>query len=235
MRRIASTSIESLARRTRRLAAACSVIAAALALARPARADDADTKRDASASSWHPRLVGDVREMQLWRDDNNYLRHAQLWGYDVPREADGVQLTLGVAELAPRLSLVAEGFYVGSGADRGTAKLRLSSGAVLAVARFAVARTNSKHIGAELSAVAGAGQYLIRETFVDPNLSAMVFAQSDARWGGFGGAEASVHGHSFRVMLAYAYHYGPATIGDRIRGTIDAGGHELSFGIGVRL
>jgi hypothetical protein len=208
---------------------------AALASARPARAEDRDGGRKAKEIATHPRLVGDVRSMQLWRDDNNYFRHTKLWGYDVPREADGAMLTLGVADLVPRLSLVAEGFYVGDGADRGTAKLRLSSGAVLGVARYAFLRSQRKPLMAEAAVVAGLGEYFIRETFVDPNLSSMVFSQGVAHVGGLGGVEVALHASTLRLVLAYAYHYAPATISDRIRGTVDAGGHELTVGLGVRL
>ena len=40
---------------------------------------------------------------------------------------------------------------------------------------------------------------------------------------------------AFRAVIAYGYHYAPAEIDDRVRGSVEAGGQEFSIGIGVVL
>jgi hypothetical protein len=181
-------------------------------------------------------LVGDFRGMVLVRDDDNYFQHANTFRYSIPREAGGVQLTIGAA-LGSRVSLLAEGFYVGEGADRGDAHLRLSSGALLGVVRWAFLRWElpDGNGSIDLSALGGFGQYLIRETFVDPGLSPQVFTHDDASFGGLGGIETSIVFSVFRGVIGYGYHVAPAAVNDRIRGSVNAGGHEVSIGVGVRL
>jgi hypothetical protein len=203
------------------------VAAAMLAIASPARADDA---------GFRPHFVGDVRAMLLVRADDNYFQHADTFRYSIPREAGGVQLSIGAA-LTPRLSLLAEGFYVGDGADRGDARLRLSSGALLGIVRWAFLRWDLTDNGGwiDVSALAGFGDYFLRETFVDPGLSPQVFTKDDSTFGGVGGVEASIVISAFRGVIGYGYHVAPATVADRIRGSVYAGGHEISIGVGVRL
>ncbi len=206
-------------------------VLAILALAVPAYADG--DKPD-SSSATDPHLVGDVRFMMLVRTDDNYFVHTSRFNYDFPQTAGGVLMSLGVA-LTPRLSLLGEGFYVVDGADRGDARLRLSSGALLGLARGALARFSEKDVTGEIALSGGFGRYYIKETYVDPSLSPMVFHASDGSFGGVGSIEASITTSAFRAVIAYGYHYAPASISDRVRGSVDAGGHEISIGVGVRL
>ena len=179
-------------------------------------------------------LVGDVRALLLIRADNNYFTHASRFDYDLPGEAGGVEMTLG-ARFGSRVTLGGAAMYVEDGADRGDARLRLVSGAVLAVGRIAIARVQDSDVGAELAATGGFGRYYIKETFIDPGLSPMVYDNYAGSFGGFGGLEAALHAHGFRLVIAYGYHYAPARIDDMIRGSVEAGGHELSVGLGVSL
>jgi hypothetical protein len=195
-----------------------------------ARADSSARPSDDDSGA---HLVGDVRAMMLVRDDNNYFRHASAWGYSVPNEAGGIQLALGGA--IGRLSFAAEGFYVGDGADRGDARLRIESGALLGVASYALARFAEKRNAGAFVLRAGFGRYVLHESFVDRNLSPMVYKQDDASFGGFAGVEANLTLGAFRAMIAYGYHVAPAQIADRVRGSVTAGGHEVSIGLGVRL
>jgi hypothetical protein len=87
----------------------------------------------------------------------------------------------------------------------------------------------------QLALTGGFGRYYLRERFLDPGLSPTVFSTTASSLGGFGGLEASVRITAFRIVLAYGYHVARAEIADRIRGTVDAGGHEISIGIGVAL
>ena len=195
-------------------------VAAMLAAITPlARADD---------------LVGDVRTIMLVRDDNNYFTHATKFGYDFPNVAGGIMGTLGVA-LGPRVTVLGEGFYALDGADRGDARIRLASGALLGVVRASLARAQDKTVLTELAVLGGFGRYYVKETYVDPDLSPMVYSTSTGSFGGVAGLEASIAAGAFRAVIGYGYHYAPATVDDRVRGSVDAGGHEVSFGIGVRL
>src|SRR5262245_55890267 len=104
-----------------------------------ARADEGVTEHARDDHNDGPQLVGDVRAMLLVRTDNNYFTHAEKFNYDYPGEAGGIQGTLGV-ELAHRVSIFGEGFYVLDGANRSGAQLRLSSGALLGGVKAAVFR-----------------------------------------------------------------------------------------------
>ncbi len=179
-------------------------------------------------------LVGDVRMLIYDRDDNNYFRDAEKFNYSMPSAALGIMGSLG-AQLSPRLAVAGEAFYALDGADRGDARIRLASGALVSVARFSLAHVHEDMVDADVSVIGGFGRYYIKETFVDPGLSPMVYSSSAGSFGGLGGVEASISAASFRAVLCYAYHYAPATVDDRIRGSVDAGGHAISFGIGVRL
>jgi hypothetical protein len=207
------------------------LLALAIALPSVARAD-AITKSTSSDDDVH--LVGDVRMLIYDRDDNNYFRDASRFNYSMSSAALGIMGTLGV-QVSPRLALAGEAFYALDGADRGDARLRLASGALVGVARFSLAHLHENQVDADISALGGFGRYYIKETFVDPGLSPMVYSTSAGSFGGLGGVEASISASSFRAVICYAYHYAPATIDDRIRGSVDAGGHAVSLGIGVRL
>jgi hypothetical protein len=152
-----------------------------------------------------------------------------------------VQGSLG-AQLGSRLWLGGEGFYVVDGADRGDGRLRLTSGALLGVVRFAVLHHRepalsgkNPAIWAGLSATGGFGKYFLSETFVDSSLSPTVYKNSAGSLGGFLGVEGAFHLAALRIVIAYGYHIADAGIADRVRGSVHAGGHELSFGLGVSL
>jgi hypothetical protein len=216
-----------------------SALALVLAASRPCFAEEdpsATVQAQEPSESFHPRLVGDIRAVTLIHSSNNYFDHASTFGYDLSNAASGVGLTLG-AELLPRVSLLAEGFYVVTGADRSDAQLRLYSGAVLGVVRWSFLRwaSRSDDVGIDLAASAGFGRYLMKETFVDPSLSPERFVHRDGSFGGLGSIEASVTFHAFRGAIGYAFHYAPATITDRIGGSVYAGGHEIYLGVGVCL
>lgn len=181
-----------------------------------------------------PHLIGDVRLLIYDRDDNNFFRDAEKFNYSMSSAALGIMGTLG-AQITPQLALAGEAFYALDGADRGDARLRLASGALVGVARYSLAHVHQDNVDANFSVLGGFGRYYIKETFVDPGLSPMVYSTSAGSFGGLGGLEASLAVSAFRATIAYAYHYAPASIDDRIRGSVDAGGHAISLGIGVRL
>jgi hypothetical protein len=198
----------------------------------PAWAAEAEQEKEAPSSEMH--FLGDVRGILLFRAYEDYNRHAHIWGYDLPDTAGGVSATLGV-QLSARWSLLAGGQYVLNGADRGDARLRIASGGGMLLGRFAVLHLPQDGSVFDVSLSGGAGRYAIRETYVNPDLSSQVFVQSGGGFGGEAGAEASLVAGSFRFVLAYAFHYSPASISDRIGGLVYAGGHEVSLGVGLRL
>jgi hypothetical protein len=198
----------------------------------PAWAAEAEAEKEAPSSETH--FVGDVRGTLLFRAYEDYNRHAHIWGYDLPDTAGGVSATLGV-QLSARWSLLAGGQYVLNGSDRGNAHLRIASGEGMLLGRFAVLHLPQDGTVFDVSVSAGAGRYAIRETYVNPDLSSRVFVQNGGGFGGEAGAEASLVAGSFRFVVAYAFHYSPASISDRIGGVVYAGGHEISLGVGLRL
>jgi hypothetical protein len=206
--------------------------AALLALPRMARADEPDKAADASPS--RPRFVGDLRALFLVRSDNNYFGHANAYSYPMDPLATGVQLNLGV-ELVPRLTVSAAGLYAMDGANRDSAQLRLQSGALLGMVRWTFFRAGDPDAMFDLAAQGGFGRYLIKETYIDPALSSQTFEHDDGDWGGTGGIQASLESHGFLAVVGYGFHYTPASISDRIGGTVQAGGHEISLGLGVWL
>jgi hypothetical protein len=211
------------------------VVLAVLAFALPARAEDEPAPP--KEPSHGPKIVGDVRGLLLWRTNDNYVRHASTFHYDMPSAAIGVGLTGGV-EVVKRLSLLAGAHYEMNGADRADAHLRVQSGAILGLARWAFYRTQDDNTGSaffEASAIGGFGRYLIRETYVNTALSPDTFAKSDGAFGGVGGLECAVVVGALRAMLGYSFSWSPASISDRIGGSMNASGHELALGVGVFL
>jgi hypothetical protein len=204
-----------------------------LALAPRAWATEADAEQQAAPTS-EMHFVGDVRGILLFRAYEDYNRHAHIWGYDLPDTAGGISATLG-AQVYPRWTILAGGQYVLNGSDRGDAHLRIASGGGMLLGRFAAMHSAEDNAVFDFSVVGGIGRYAIRETYVNPDLSAQVFVQNGGGFGGQGGVEASLVAGVFRLVLAYAYHYSPASISDRIGGVVYAGGHEISLGVGVRL
>ena len=201
-----------------------------------AEAPAAPSAAPAPPKSFEPHLVGDVRGMLLVRSDDNYFRHASTFHYDLASTAPGVAVNVGV-ELHPRFSFLVGGHYAMSGADRADARLRLLSGAVLGTARFAFLRqaTPDEKVVGDLAATAGFGRYFLRETYVNPALSPTTFKSDDGSFGIRLGMEPSLTFSNVRVVGGYAFHYAPATVGDRIGGSAYGGGHEISLGVGVRL
>ncbi|HEY8076005.1 MAG TPA: hypothetical protein VIF62_17885 [Labilithrix sp.] len=210
------------------------VVVAVLAFAVRARADEQTSTQEKPASHG-PRIVGDVRGIVVWRSNDNYFRHASTFHYDMPSAAPGVALTGGV-EIVKRVSILAGAHYEMSGTDRADAHLRVASGAVLGLARWAFFRSADDGASfVEASAVGGFGRYLVRETYVNTALSPDTFAKSDGAWGGVGGLECAVVVGALRAMLGYSFSWSPASVSDRLGGSVNASGHEIAVGLGVFL
>jgi hypothetical protein len=206
-----------------------------LASRRANAADDgARDSTPGAAESFHPHFTGDLRAMYLNRTDNNYFNHANAYSYSIDPSAGGVQLNLG-GELLPRLALLASAHYVLNGADRDSAQLRLQSGAVLGMLRWSFFREGDANAHFDATLQGGFGRYAIKETYLDPALSSQTYEQDAGAWGGTVGLQASLTVAGFVAVAGYGFHYAPATIGDRIGGTVQAGGNELSIGLGVWL
>src|SRR5262249_37626974 len=147
-----------------------------------------------------PHMIGDVRLLIYDRDDNNFFRDAEKFNYSMSSAALGIMGTLG-AQITPRVALAGEAFYALDGADRGDAHLRPGSGAPVAVARYSVAHVHQDGVDASFCVLGGFGRYYIKETFVDPGLSPMVYHSSAGSYGGLGGVEASLAVSSFRATI----------------------------------
>jgi hypothetical protein len=222
------------ARAVRELAIAVA-IAAGLLGAKSARADEANPDvASTHTGGFRPHLVGDLRAMLLSRTDNNYFSHANTYAYSLDGSAGGVQLNLG-AELLPRVALLASAHYLISGADRDAAHLRLQSGAVLGMVRWSFVRAGDENAHFDAALQGGFGRYLIKETYIDPAIAPTLYEKSDGQFGGTVGALGTLTFSSFMAVAGYGFHYAPATITDRIGGTVQAGGHEVSIGVGVWL
>jgi len=198
---------------------------------------DEDAPQDSAHDAvkpFRPHFLGDLRYLFLDRTDNNYFGHANTYSYPVDPGASGVQLNLG-AELLPRLALLASADYAINGADRDSAQLRLQSGAVLGMLRWSVWRVGDDDMHFEAALQGGFGRYAIKETYLDPALSPQTYEKDAGAWGGTAGAQVSFDVSGFVAVLGYGFHYAPATIADRIGGTVQAGGNEISIGLGVWL
>jgi hypothetical protein len=210
-------------------------LAAALCTTRLASADDGPKESPPDAPQpFHPRFVGDLRFMDMIRTDNNYFGHANTYSYPIDPGAAGVQLNLG-GELLPRLALLASAHFAIDGADRDSAHLRLQSGAGLGIVRWTVVRLGEADAHFDAALQGGFGRYAIKETYIDPALSSQTYEQDAGAWGGMVGAQASFDVSGFVAIVGYGFHYAPATISDRIGGTVQAGGNEISIGLGVWL
>jgi hypothetical protein len=202
-----------------------------------ARAEALDSvgRRASEEQASSPALVTDLRFATLIRSNEGYFSQAGVFGFPVPTAAAGVSLTLG-AEILPRVTVFAAGSYFGQGARRQEfGKLMLTSEALVVGARYAFLRASAEHLMVQLEGSLGGGKYWMRETFYDQLLSAQTFVV-DANGAGFvTGLEASLHTYAFRAVVGYAYHYAPVSISNDIGGTAHAGGHEINFGLGVRL
>ena len=210
-------------------------LVASLATEREAAADEPQADRsDGTSAAFRPHFIGDLRAMALIRTDNNYFAHANTYSYSINPGAGGVQLNLG-AELLPRLALVASAHYAIDGADRDSAQLRVQSAALLGMARWSFWRTGGDEWHLDTTLQGGFGRYAIKETYLDPAISPQTYEQDDGAWGGTVGLQASLTLSGFVAVAGYGFHYAPATVTDRIGGTVQAGGHELSIGLGVWL
>lgn len=197
--------------------------------------DRASSSHVLERGGFSPHVVSDLRVAMLVRSNSGYFSQASTFGFPIPTTALGFTLGVGV-ELLPRLSLVATGSYFGQGATREQyAKLMLTSESLGLDARYAFLRWESAPVMGQIEARLGGGRYWMRETFTDPLLSSQSFVADGASLGFSAGLEASVHVSVFRTVVGYAYHYAPATIENRIGGAVHAGGHEISFGFGIRL
>ena len=210
-------------------------LAAAEIVSTPAQAQTPEHDQDASTSeSFHPRFLGDLRALFLVRTDDKYFGHANAYSYPIDPAASGIELNLG-GELLPRLALLASAHYAIDGADRDSARLRLQSGALLGVARWTFARVGDDALHFDAALQGGFGRYIIKETYVDPALSSQTYEQDDGAWGGMVGAQASLTISGIVAVAGYGFHIAPATVADRIDGTVQAGGNEISVGVGVWL
>jgi len=220
---------------SRRAALAATAFTAGLLLAGKAVADEPQAdKSDGATAPFRPHFIGDLRAMALIRTDNNYFAHANTYYYSIDPGAGGVQLNLG-AELLPRLALVASAHYAIDGADRDSAQLRLQSAAILGMARWSFYRTSGDDWHFDATLQGGFGRYAIKETYLDPAISPQTYEQDDGAWGGTVGLQASLTFSGFVAVAGYGFHCAPATVSDRIGGTVQPGGHELSIGLGVWL
>jgi hypothetical protein len=195
---------------------------------------DPSLKGAPPVEAFRPRFVGDLRYLFLIRTDNNYFGHANAYAYPLDPSADGIQLNLG-GELLPRLTLSVAGLYAINGADRDSAQLRLQSGALLGMVRWTFARVGDTDTHVDAALQGGLGRYFIKETYLDPAISPQTYEKDAGDWGGTVGLQASATFSGFVGVLGYGFHTTPAGISDRIGGTVQAGGHEISLGVGVWL
>jgi hypothetical protein len=167
-----------------------------------------------------------VRGGGLVRDDNQYLSHAQTFGFDRLDATGGAVLEAGT-EIAPRLSLhLSWGGFNSTSAKR-LDTLELRTDAVLAHVRYAVWRWEKREVMAQAQVSIGGGFYRIGETFDDMTRSA---SSAGMRVG----ADLSTYWRWVGFIFGYGYHLAPATLADRLGGTVGAGGHEVSAGFSVR-
>lgn len=218
-----------------RCAVAIASLAAVSTSMERARAGDAAPDDGASTTApFRPRLVGDFRGLLLIRNETNFFSHANTYAYPIDASAGGVRLALGV-ELLPRVTLLAGAHYALDGADRDSARFRVQSAAALGLVRWTFVDTAVAPVRLRAAVVGGFGRYVIQQTYVDPAISPTTYEQDAGSYGGTLGADASLFVSGFTAVVGYAYHYAPASIGDRIGGTVQAGGHELSLGVGIDL
>jgi len=127
-----------------------------------------------------------------------------------------------------------------SRAQRRLSKLELGSEAILAHVRYEVWSWRSHprypwlylnpqpgHLRLALQASAGAGLYRLHESLDEAVQDASAFG---LRVGG----DFLLHWHWLGFVIGYAYHHTSAQVGDRLGGTVSAGGHEISLGLSLR-
>jgi hypothetical protein len=160
------------------------------------------------------------------RDDDRYLSHAQTFGFDRLDATGGAIIEAG-SEIATRLSLHLSWGGFNSISTKRLDTLELRTDAVLAHVRYAAWRWEKREVMAQAQLSIGGGFYRISETFDE-----MTRAASSA--GLRAGADLSIYWRWVGFIFGYGYHLAPATLADRIGGTVSAGGHEVSAGFSVR-
>ncbi|MFI5297076.1 MAG: hypothetical protein ACHREM_03180 [Polyangiales bacterium] len=227
-----------IALRARSLVRGAIVVASAAGLSiSTARAHASGSTQDEGTSDstpFRPRLVGDLRLLMLDRNETNFVAHANTYAYSMGSTAGGVRLDLGV-ELLPRVSLLASAHYAIDGADRDSAQLRVQSAAAIGLLRWTFVDASIAPVRLRASALGGFGRYVIKQTYIDPAIAPTTYEQDAGSYGGTLGVDASLFVMGFTAVVGYAYHYAPASVSDRIGGTVQAGGHEISLGVGIDL
>ena len=160
-------------------------------------------------------------------------RGAHLIGDPVP-PAGGIVFEAG-AEVVPRLSLMASFRTMTNGIKTGDdTRLSITSTAWLVDARYAIVRAGSEPLLAQLELVAGTGRFSIREELVDRALFDGTKAQSATALGGRFGLDATLFLGPVGFVVGYAYDVAPASVHDRLGGSVDASAHELTVGLAAR-
>jgi hypothetical protein len=193
----------------------------------------------------------DARVGLMFRNDHGYYHDARVFaeqprvstntavaeGDAIPPGGGGI-VSAGIV-LLPRTTLSASFAQFTNGVSEGETKLSLTSQRFGADLKFAPLWF---HGGKELweswsvrvDLCAGAGYYVMREDYLDRAVFDTTLTHVSHHVGGRFGIELAGYLGPLGFVIAYAYHLAPATVSDRIGGSIDAGGHEISFGFALR-
>jgi hypothetical protein len=181
------------------------------------------------------RVLVNVRGGGLTRDDGGYLAHAQAFGFEHLDAGSGVSLEVGT-ELTSRVALVGSYGVFESSAVRRLSKLSLRSEAMLLSLRYRVWQTRfgraNGRVGAgpwmaQVTLSGGAGMYRLDDQLDD-------ITQESGGFGMRGGGDVALYWRWIGFVLGYGYHYAEPRIHDRVGGSVGAGGHEVSAGLGLR-
>jgi hypothetical protein len=196
----------------------------------------------------------DARLGFMFRNDRGYYHDARVFaeqprvstntkvaeGDPIPPAGGGV-VSAGVA-LFPRTTLAVSFAQFTNGVSEAETKLSLTSqrfGADLKFAPLFFHGGGSSSVweswSARLDLCAGVGYYVMREDYLDRAVFDTTLTHVSHHVGGRFGIELAAYAGPLGAVIAYAYHLAPATVSDRIGGSIDAGGHEISIGLAVRL
>jgi hypothetical protein len=166
--------------------------------------------------------------VRLWnKDQGGFLDRARTHTGLGP--SYGGLFEVGV-EMYPRLSLVASYNYQHAGTHPGEGFQGLTSDALLAHLRYAVWRRYSYNYRsmAQLQLSAGTGAWRL-----DGNTASAVHRSTSS---GFrGGADLGFYCGVVGLVFGYGWTYAPAFISDSAGGRVEAGGHEVTIGLSLRL
>lgn len=193
----------------------------------------------------------DARFGLMFRHDSGYYHDARVFA-EVPRvststsvaEGDAIPpagggiVSAGVA-LLPRTTLSLSFGQFTNGVQEGETKLSLTSQRFGADLKFAPLSVHGgkelwESWSARLELCAGVGYYVMREDYLDRAVFDTNLTHASHHLGGRFGVEAVAYIGPLGLVIAYAYHLAPASISDRIGGSIDAGGQEFSIGLALR-